>query len=144
MPCIHGGSPSGLAWLVDGRPDEVGGRAFVGELVEVWRDVCELTFRLAVPLAFRLPEVGFVLEGIRAFGGDLPVDDVVSIGAKLGGVDGSSASWLPALPSSGPPDPPPLPLRLLGNGESRSIKVEGTGRGLLFLTGIREVAGRIL
>jgi hypothetical protein len=143
MLVIHGGSPSGRAWLVDGRPDEVPGR-FVGELVEVWRDFGALTLRLAEPLALRFPDVGFALEGKRAFGGDFCGDDE-SIGDMLGGVDGSStASWLPALPSSGPADqPPPLPLRLLGSGESLSRNVEGTGNGLLFLTGIFDVPARV-
>ena len=69
----------------------------------------------------------------------------MSAGARPGGVDGSSPSVLPALPSSRRPDQPPLPFRLLGRGESRSMNVEGTGSGLVFLTGMRDVtaAGRM-
>lgn len=166
----HGASPSGRLELVDGRDlwpeldigllfsltDEDAALGLVW-LVEVAR---------VVPLAIeflRAPEVGVALLDILDLGSETDVGELFCgepCTCELAGRDrgvavpscSSSMVWLPmlwlrilcllyAMPSSQLPLQAPLPFRLRGNGESRSTTVCGTGMGLFFEIGKREVPG---
>lgn len=162
MESIQGGSPSGALWLVVGRvgiwliPLLDPGRWTVPEPCRAlpYEEPGRSAESGKEPL--RPPDLGVVFVGIRAFGGEPSAEEsLVPLLPDIGGVWGESSSIITRLPillllalraycmSSQFPLPALLPARLRGSGESLPITFEGTGTGLVFEIGIREVLGRV-